>query len=61
MSKISGRGLGMIQINISLNGGNSGGPLMHNHKVIGICTASEADTEAKCFANHPITGTVNNK
>jgi hypothetical protein len=34
---------------------------MHNHKVIGICTASEADTEAKCFANHPITGTVNNK
>ena len=54
--KISGRGLGMIQINISLNGGNSGGPLMHNHKVIGICTASEADTEAigLCVPIHQI-------
>lgn len=44
--RISGRGLGMIQLNISLNGGNSGGPLLHKNKVIGICTASEADTEA---------------
>mgnify|MGYP001173542917 CR=1 FL=1 len=54
--RISGRGLGMIQINISLNGGNSGGPLMHNHKVIGICTASEADTEAigLCVPIHQI-------
>ena len=54
--KISGRGLGMIQINISLNGGNSGGPLMFNHKVIGICTASEADTEAigLCVPIHQI-------
>jgi S1-C subfamily serine protease len=43
---VSGRGLGMIQLNISLNGGNSGGPLMYKNKVIGICTASEADTEA---------------
>jgi len=43
---VSGRGLGMIQLNISLNGGNSGGPLMHKNKVIGICTASEAETEA---------------
>lgn len=44
--KISGRGLGMIQCNISFNGGNSGGPLMSNNKVIGICTASEAEAEA---------------
>lgn len=44
--RVSGRGLGMIQLNISLNGGNSGGPLMHKNKVIGICTASEAETEA---------------
>ncbi len=43
---VSGRGLGMIQLNISLNGGNSGGPLMYKNKVIGICTASESDTEA---------------
>lgn len=43
---VSGRGLGMIQLNLSLNGGNSGGPLMHKNKVIGICTASEAETEA---------------
>lgn len=43
---ISGRGLGMLQCNLSLNGGNSGGPLMHKNKVIGINTASEADTEA---------------
>ena len=43
--RISGRGLGMIQLNISLNGGNSGGPLLYKNKVIGICTASEADTD----------------
>lgn len=43
---VSGRGLGMIQLNISLNGGNSGGPLMYKNKVVGICTASECDTEA---------------
>lgn len=43
---ISGRGLGMIQLNISFNGGISGSPLLHKNKVIGICTASEADAEA---------------
>ena len=43
---ISGRGLGMIQLNISFNGGNSGGPLLHKNKVIGICTASISDSEA---------------
>lgn len=43
---ISGRGHAMIQISISLNGGNSGGPLMMNGSVIGICTASILDSEA---------------
>ena len=43
---ISGRGLGMIQLNISLNGGNSGGPLLFNGYVIGICTASISESEA---------------
>lgn len=42
---ISGRGLGMIQMDITLNGGNSGGPLFYRNKVIGICTASVADSE----------------
>ena len=43
---ISGRGLGMLQLSISLNGGNSGGPLMMKGKVIGINTASITDSEA---------------
>tara|TARA_Y100000817_G_scaffold30138_2_gene21072 strand:+ start:1213 stop:2796 length:1584 start_codon:yes stop_codon:yes gene_type:complete len=43
---ISGRGLGMIQCTISLNGGNSGGPLMCKNKVIGICTASISESES---------------
>jgi len=43
---ISGRGLGMLQLSISLNGGNSGGPLMMNGQVIGINTASIKDSEA---------------
>ena len=43
---ISGRGLGMIQCTISLNGGNSGGPLLYKNKVIGICTASISDSES---------------
>lgn len=43
---ISGRGLGMIQCTISLNGGNSGGPLMCKNKVIGICTASICESES---------------
>lgn len=42
---ISGRGLGMIQLNISFNGGNSGGPLICKNKVIGICTASISESE----------------
>lgn len=37
---VSGREMGMIQLNISFNGGNSGGPLFLKNKVIGICTAS---------------------
>jgi hypothetical protein len=43
---ISGRGHSMIQLSISLNGGNSGGPLLMNGKVIGICTASILESEA---------------
>lgn len=43
---VSGRALGMIQLNISFNGGNSGGPLFLKNKVIGICTASIVDSEA---------------
>ena len=43
---ISGRGHAMIQLSISLNGGNSGGPLLMNGVVIGICTASISDSEA---------------
>ena len=43
---ISGRGHEMIQLSISLNGGNSGGPLLMNGRAIGICTASVADSEA---------------
>jgi S1-C subfamily serine protease len=43
---ISGRGHSMIQLSISLNGGNSGGPLLMNGKVIGICTASISESEA---------------
>lgn len=43
---ISGRGYSMIQLSISLNGGNSGGPLILNGKVIGICTASISESEA---------------
>lgn len=43
---ISGRGMGMIQVNISFNGGNSGGPLLFKNKVIGICTASISESEA---------------
>ena len=36
----------MIQTDAAINPGNSGGPLMYKNKVIGICTASECDTEA---------------
>lgn len=43
---VSGRELGMIQCSLSLNGGNSGGPLLMKGKVIGICTASVTESEA---------------
>lgn len=43
---VSGRGMGMIQLNISFNGGNSGGPLFLKNTVIGICTASISESEA---------------
>ncbi len=43
---ISGRGHSMLQISISLNGGNSGGPLLLNGYVVGICTASVYGSEA---------------
>lgn len=43
---VSGRAMGMIQLNISFNGGNSGGPLFLKNKVVGICTASIVDSEA---------------
>lgn len=33
-------------ISISFNGGNSGGPLLLDGKVIGICTATVSDSEA---------------
>lgn len=55
---ISGRGLGMIQCTISLNGGNSGGPLLMKNKVIGICTASISDSESLGLAV-PINQVVN--
>lgn len=42
---MSGRGMGMIQLDISFNGGNSGGPLFIKSKVIGICTASVSESE----------------
>jgi len=42
---MSSRGLGMLQLDISFNGGNSGGPLFLKSKVIGICTASVSDCE----------------
>lgn len=47
---VSGREMGMIQCSLSLNGGNSGGPLMMCGKVIGICTASVTESEALALA-----------
>lgn len=47
---VSGREMGMIQCSLSLNGGNSGGPLMMGGKVIGICTASVTESEALALA-----------
>ncbi len=42
---LSSRGLGMLQLDLSLNGGNSGGPLFLKNKVVGICTAAVSDSE----------------
>ena len=42
---LCGRGCGMLQLDITLNGGNSGGPLFLKNKVIGINTASVAESE----------------
>lgn len=44
---LCGRGCGMLQLDISINSGNSGGPLFvtSSHKVIGINTASIQDSE----------------
>lgn len=54
---ISGRGHSMLQISISLNGGNSGGPLLLNGRVVGICTASVYGSEALGLAV-PIVQTI---
>ena len=51
---LAGRGsddMDMLQLNISINNGNSGGPLFDKSgKVIGICTATLNETEAIAFA-----------
>ena len=49
---LSSRGLGMLSCDLSLNSGNSGGPLFacKTKKVIGICTASVSDSERLALA-----------
>lgn len=51
---LAGRGsddMDMLQLNISINSGNSGGPLFDKSgKVIGICTATLNESEAIAFA-----------
>lgn len=51
---LSGRGsddADLLQLNISINSGNSGGPLVGEHgKVIGVCTATLDESEAIAFA-----------
>lgn len=51
---LAGRGsddMDMLQLNISINSGNSGGPLCDKSgKVIGICTSTLVETEAIAFA-----------
>lgn len=47
---LSGRGCGMLQLDITFNDGNSGGPLFLKTKVIGICTASLTDNERSGLA-----------
>ena len=51
---LAGRGsddMDMLHVNISINSGNSGGPLCDKHgNVIGICTATLNESEAIAFA-----------
>jgi len=47
---LSSRGLGMLSCDLSINSGNSGGPLFHKNKVIGICTATICDSERLSLA-----------
>ena len=52
----SGRDMGMMQVSMSLNGGNSGGPLMLANKVVGVNTATVGDSEglALCVSIHQV-------
>lgn len=47
---LSSRGLGMLSCDLSINAGNSGGPLFLSNKVVGICTASVCDAERLALA-----------
>ncbi|MAD25243.1 MAG: hypothetical protein CMO44_13825 [Verrucomicrobiales bacterium] len=47
---LSSRGLGMLSCDLSINSGNSGGPLFYKNKVIGICTATISDSERLSLA-----------
>ena len=47
---LSSRGLGMLSCDLSINAGNSGGPLFLSNKVVGICTASVCDSERLALA-----------
>ncbi len=47
---LSSRGLGMLSLDLSINAGNSGGPLFLKNKVIGICTATICDSERLALA-----------
>lgn len=47
---LSSRGLGMLSCDLSINSGNSGGPLFYKNKVIGICTATVCDSERLSLA-----------
>ena len=47
---LSSRGLGMLSCDLSINAGNSGGPLFLSNKVVGICTASICDSERLALA-----------
>lgn len=47
---LSSRNMGMLSCDLTLNSGNSGGPLFHKNMVIGICTASVSDSERLALA-----------